>query len=81
MLSRGPVPSASLRNDGDRALGVMQQGVGNPAELQTEVAVSSQSADDNQVGTGRCLHEGLVGGAFDRPAMYIDPRMLPQRLA
>jgi hypothetical protein len=31
----------------------MQQGVGDPAELQTEVAVPPQSADDDQIGFGR----------------------------
>jgi hypothetical protein len=59
----------------------MQQGVGGPAELQSEVAVSAYSADDDQVGLGGCLQQDAVGGAFDRLAMDIDLGVFPHGLA
>jgi hypothetical protein len=41
-----------LRHDRNRGLGVVQECVGHPAELEPEVVLLSPRSDDHEVGCG-----------------------------
>jgi len=79
--SRAERGSHRLRCDGHRAVRVVQQGVGHPAELQAESGVPTPGADDHEVGGGRAVHQDPVRRTLDRHAPHPDLRILGHGVA
>lgn len=69
--------SCSLRDDGDRALRMVQRDASDPAQLQTEVTMAPQRTDDQQIRLGRFAHQHPVRGALDRSADHLGTGMVP----
>lgn len=70
-----------MRYDGDRADGVVQERVGDPAELESGESVVAPDSDDQQVGVVRGVQQDPAGAALGGPAEQGHGGMLGRGLA